>query len=687
MHADITPDESVESQRKYKCSNDGKAAENSTDLPTTKGKKSFQMFPTDIPSEQPTLVVLSFDEAMTLSKQDFKMEVHLINLGLANGTTKITATYMNPFTCYFMAPEGVSGLVTVRVYENDVHLGSKTLRYQSQQSERTAKIMSVYNQQIRTLSDRLLEAGVLSTDLDQILSNDFISDDADNQIFLFQPYRYLSQDVQDFKPRKEDFPTVLHLAASYGLSEMCSLLTDLPDAYHAFCFSRSKDEFPDKISGKNGHSELAEMLQIFGELSEDLVSMNPSCHLSQVSERSLAMHQLLYMCRRQGIISAFYEPLMPDDCDLYENSGGDSGTYTSLRGRGSEANDSSVKSNQYSVLERNSAIGEIGEQLVQNADEVDPNAAFLEVRKNVVMETFLPEHEGCSYSTGQMELLELMNKVKREELSIDNAELLFKEWKLRYNNRRSRFKQSQLTLKCARNPSSNSPQPQMKPGFFERLINRLRHLKAEKKEPVSCPAAAKISTDQTEDRLELSSSSEWREEGEEKGDIYYRPNGLEGGGKTFKGPSESSSERNEVNDAAGVQLLRQTSKDCCHDTTGASPTPKNRRRSRSFGEKASYNCPDLWRSSGGEDDDDDDDEGEKLDAPELYVCMELRKHLPTNPGTPIIINERDGALPSASTRNADADRKCPNPKNLKGFWPNRQLQKWASSPNTDAPNA
>lgn len=53
--------------------------------------------------------------------------------------------------------------------------------------------MNVYNRQIRTLSDRLLEAGVPSTDLDQILSNDFISDDIDNQLFLFQPYRYLSQ--------------------------------------------------------------------------------------------------------------------------------------------------------------------------------------------------------------------------------------------------------------------------------------------------------------------------------------------------------------------------------------------------------------------------------------------------------------------------------------------------------------
>lgn len=71
-------------------------------------------------------------------------------------------------------------------------------------------------------------------------------------------------------------------------------------------------------------------------------------------------------------------------------------------------------------------------------------AAFLEVRKSVVMETLLPEHEGCSYSIGQMELLELINKVKMEELSIDNAELLFKEWKLRYNNRRSRFKQKQV---------------------------------------------------------------------------------------------------------------------------------------------------------------------------------------------------------------------------------------------------
>lgn len=74
-------------------------------------------------------------------------------------------------------------------------------------------------------------------------------------------------------------------------------------------------------------------------------------------------------------------------------------------------------------------------------------AAVLEVKKtSVVMEACLSDNEGYPYSIGQMELLEIINKVKAEELSIDNAELLFKGWKLRYNNRRSRFKQQRQVL-------------------------------------------------------------------------------------------------------------------------------------------------------------------------------------------------------------------------------------------------
>lgn len=62
-----------------------------------------------------------------------------------------------------------------------------------------------------------------------------------------------------------ELPTLLHLAAKFGLQELCARLTDLPDSSQAFIITNSSGQMPSDIARNNGHQELADFLDTFHE--------------------------------------------------------------------------------------------------------------------------------------------------------------------------------------------------------------------------------------------------------------------------------------------------------------------------------------------------------------------------------------------------------------------------------------
>jgi len=62
-----------------------------------------------------------------------------------------------------------------------------------------------------------------------------------------------------------ELPTLIHLAAKFGLNELCAKLIDLPYAGCTFSIANESDQRPHEIARENGHNELADFLETLQE--------------------------------------------------------------------------------------------------------------------------------------------------------------------------------------------------------------------------------------------------------------------------------------------------------------------------------------------------------------------------------------------------------------------------------------
>ena len=64
---------------------------------------------------------------------------------------------------------------------------------------------------------------------------------------------------------KEKIPTILHLAAKFGLKELLAKLIDLPGSAFANSIANSDRQQPADMASKNNHKDVQEMLELFAE--------------------------------------------------------------------------------------------------------------------------------------------------------------------------------------------------------------------------------------------------------------------------------------------------------------------------------------------------------------------------------------------------------------------------------------
>ena len=63
-----------------------------------------------------------------------------------------------------------------------------------------------------------------------------------------------------------ELPTMLHLCARYGLSELAACLIDLPGAHQAYSVTNARGLYPESIAAEHGHTALATMFANYREL-------------------------------------------------------------------------------------------------------------------------------------------------------------------------------------------------------------------------------------------------------------------------------------------------------------------------------------------------------------------------------------------------------------------------------------
>ncbi|XP_046363097.2 phosphoinositide 3-kinase adapter protein 1-like isoform X6 [Haliotis rufescens] len=178
---------------------------------------------------------------------------------------KIAATFYNPYT-YFFNPvgcvlcEGVySGETEVQVFVNGCSSGVETLVYYS----KLAEVQYLLDEVTRPL-DLLCQAVLGDTSsntgiLDQTLCHMFGNAHSLTTIDCDK------QDVQG--NREQDSPTLLHVAARFGLKELCRSIQDTPVGKLASKMKNRNGLTPADIALKFQHIRLSESLRVLMEPS------------------------------------------------------------------------------------------------------------------------------------------------------------------------------------------------------------------------------------------------------------------------------------------------------------------------------------------------------------------------------------------------------------------------------------
>ncbi|XP_046363074.2 phosphoinositide 3-kinase adapter protein 1-like isoform X3 [Haliotis rufescens] len=172
---------------------------------------------------------------------------------------KIAATFYNPYT-YFFNPVGVySGETEVQVFVNGCSSGVETLVYYS----KLAEVQYLLDEVTRPL-DLLCQAVLGDTSsntgiLDQTLCHMFGNAHSLTTIDCDK------QDVQG--NREQDSPTLLHVAARFGLKELCRSIQDTPVGKLASKMKNRNGLTPADIALKFQHIRLSESLRVLMEPS------------------------------------------------------------------------------------------------------------------------------------------------------------------------------------------------------------------------------------------------------------------------------------------------------------------------------------------------------------------------------------------------------------------------------------
>ncbi|XP_035897518.1 uncharacterized protein LOC118505599 isoform X1 [Anopheles stephensi] len=227
--------------------------------------ESFVLFPRKVKVGQSKILLILHEP---LTKEDWIK----IKVEKADQTIEITnIKRRNPYTIQFSVPEvcmEISMMIKIRLEKNNVDLGSRPLKCESQMRE-LEQILSSKDAPMELICQSV---GLSTNDrdkLDLLLLKAFLRNVPPNYNLL----NYGSGGGEagmgchrDIYP--EEYPTLLHFAARWGLERLCMQLIESPGGEIACEMRNINGRTPSDIAEVAGHYKISSALKNFSQMNE-----------------------------------------------------------------------------------------------------------------------------------------------------------------------------------------------------------------------------------------------------------------------------------------------------------------------------------------------------------------------------------------------------------------------------------
>ncbi|XP_040153831.1 uncharacterized protein LOC120894974 [Anopheles arabiensis] len=226
---------------------------------------SFVLFPRKVKVGQSKILLILHEP---LTKEDWIK----IKVEKADQTIEITnIKRRNPYTIQFSVPEvcmEISMMIKIRLEKNSIDLGSRPLKCESQMRE-LEQILSSKDAPMELICQSV---GLSTNDrdkLDLLLLKAFLRNVPPNYNLLNYGSGGGGAEMgchRDIYP--EEYPTLLHFAARWGLERLCMQLIESPGGEIACEMRNINGRTPSDIAELVGHYKIASALKNFSQMNE-----------------------------------------------------------------------------------------------------------------------------------------------------------------------------------------------------------------------------------------------------------------------------------------------------------------------------------------------------------------------------------------------------------------------------------
>lgn len=230
---------------------------NHTTVFAGKNHDNFTVIPKKMRMGQNKATVMLTDPIL---KDDY-VKIRIEKIGHTIELTNIKKR--NPFTLHFNVPEScmeISMMINIRLFKNNIDMGTRPIKCESKMRELEQILKSV-----DAPMDFMCQALGLSTSdnekLDIHIVQSFQKNIPPNFHLISSMHDESLQLHKDASP--EEFPTLLHFAARWGLERFALFLLECPGAELACEMKNNSAKTPGDIADLHGHHKLAGSLRNF----------------------------------------------------------------------------------------------------------------------------------------------------------------------------------------------------------------------------------------------------------------------------------------------------------------------------------------------------------------------------------------------------------------------------------------
>ncbi|XP_030375827.1 uncharacterized protein LOC115625077 isoform X2 [Scaptodrosophila lebanonensis] len=176
----------------------------------------------------------------------------------------------NPFTLQFSIPEScmeVSTMIEIRIEKNNKSLGARPIKCESRMRE-LEQLLRIEDSPIEFMCQALGLGPAERDDLDLHLLQCFQRNMPPNFHLLNGPYEKQPHFFTRLESSPEEYPTLLHFAARWGLNRLCIQLMECPGGDTACGVRNCTGRTPAELAEQEGHHKLAKSIDGFSAMHE-----------------------------------------------------------------------------------------------------------------------------------------------------------------------------------------------------------------------------------------------------------------------------------------------------------------------------------------------------------------------------------------------------------------------------------